>query len=606
MGAGPHSYALVVDGEWQANPSVPTTAFYNGTEVTWDYVEDCGVPGLKIAEATATAAGAANIRATFTRARSDAPLSAATARDRLGNELATRVGDGEITVSASALAQGKHTITITGRDTQGAQAQAVATLWVEPQPTTLADWSVYQIVIDRYRDAAGSALQPPSMASQRAGGKLEGVRKALLAGELDDYNAILLSPLYDNPEGLFPGNTDGRMYSSYHGYWPVAPRTVEPALGTEAELDALMRTAHERGIRVIFDVVPNHVHKEHPYAREHEGWFHADACVCGVSCAWGPACWFTPYLPDLDWRIDAVAAQNTADLIYWLDRFDADGIRIDAVPMMPRAATRRIARAIRSRFDHPGHETYLLGENFTDVNGAPLIRRDLGPDGLNGDFHFPLLWALRSSIAEETQPMAYIADVLATSDAEWKGSGSFMGLTIGNHDVARFASVSNSDIGDAWTPALEPTDPTVFAKQRMALGLVFSLPGVPVVYYGDEIALPGHLDVDARRVLPTSLTEAQLTTRSFVSRAAKLRRCSESLRRGATYVLSADNERLALQREADGADPVIIVIDRKPTSTLRLPSPFVEAFAPQRNPLTDVEPLNYSVRFFLPPGAKCL
>ena len=61
-------------------------------------------------------------------------------------------------------------------------------------------------------------------------------------------------------------------------------------------------------------------------------------------------CWFTSYLPDFDWQNDAVADQVTSDVAWWIDRFDGDGLRIDAVPMMPRAATRRIAHAVRARF----------------------------------------------------------------------------------------------------------------------------------------------------------------------------------------------------------------------------------------------------------------
>ena len=86
-------------------------------------------------------------------------------------------------------------------------------------------------------------------------------------------------------------------------------------MAAEADVDALVAAAHARGIRVLFDVVPHHVHAEHPYWTQHkaDGWFQDvdGSCVCGVGAARGrddeTSCWFTSYLPSLDWTNDAVA-----------------------------------------------------------------------------------------------------------------------------------------------------------------------------------------------------------------------------------------------------------------------------------------------------------
>src|SRR4051794_2980578 len=107
---------------------------------------------------------------------------------------------------------------------------------------------------------------------------------------------------------MFPGS-DGHTYSSYHGYWPIDSRALDPRVASEASLDALVASAHARGMRVLCDVVPNHVHQQHPYVAAHmnDGWFnHPDGgCVCSVgACDWATHeqdCWFAPYLPDLAW-----------------------------------------------------------------------------------------------------------------------------------------------------------------------------------------------------------------------------------------------------------------------------------------------------------------
>jgi glycosidase len=336
-----------------------------------------------------------------------------------------------------------------------------------------------------------------------------------------------------------------------------------------------MQVAHDRGIRVLFDVVPNHVHEQHAWVKEHPDWFNQDrTCICGQgTCDWAThikTCWFAPYLPDLDLtNIDAARAA-TSEVMWWFDRWGADGLRIDAVPMMPRAATRRIAHAVRTRYEHKGNVPYILGENFTGPGGYQNLRYDLGPFGLDGSFHFPLMWTLRETLAAETAPMGDIDTSFRAGEQAWDGAGAVMGMMIDNHDVSRFVSVSaGSDVGDAWSPAPQPLDPTVYAKQRVALATVLTLPGAPVVYYGDEVGLAGKNDPDSRRVMPaeSTLLASQVETRALVRKVGRARACSTALRRGALRTLVADAERFVFAREVEGdvAGAAIVVLSRRPS-----------------------------------------
>ncbi|MEO6576135.1 MAG: alpha-amylase family glycosyl hydrolase, partial [Polyangiaceae bacterium] len=543
---GENAYGIVEDGVWISDPNVPTSAFHEGHEVAWLSTPDCNQPAVRVDSATGSADGHASVAASFLAARAGNALDPASivATEKKGgaviapDHVDADPGKGTIALSFSALAAGKHTIVVTAKDTEGhAAAESLATVWIEQTPFDVRDSVIYQVMVDRYRNENG-ALAPPSLPSLRAGGNLRGVRAAIESGELAKMgvNTLWLSPLYKNPDGTFPGN-DGRPYSSYHGYWPIDSRALEPAVASEEDLDALVAAAHTRGLRVIFDVVPNHVHEQHAYAKDHagDGWFNdpGGKCVCGTAtCDWASHiidCWFAPYLPDLDWTNPAVAKQITSDVVFWLDRFDGDGLRIDAVPMMPRAASRRIAAAVRAEYDYPGHKTLLLGENFTGPGGYGLLRYELGPFGLDSEFHFPLMWSLRATIAEMRVPMTDIDATVHAGEETWNGSGAVMGLIIGNHDVSRFASVSAGDAdGDGWVGAAQSIDPRVYAKQQMALGLVFTLPGAPVVYYGDEVGLAGRADPDSRRVMPAEaeLSALQLATRANVIALGKARACS--------------------------------------------------------------------------------
>jgi len=587
--AGEHAYAIIEDGVWLTDKNEPMTGAHDGREVTVATVPDCDRPALRVDKVETTQAGKAIVNATFLSARDGSKLAAIEAKNRDGvnTELVVTAVDnskGTITFEADSLVRGKYTYTITAKDARGREAEdARATVWIDQfsgqkEPWDPRDAIVYQVFIDRFRNEKG-ALAPPASPSQRAGGNLAGVRRALEAGEFEALgaSALWLSPLYTNPAGDFSGN-DGRPYTSYHGYWPINSRGIDDRFATEQELAEFMQAAHARGVRVLFDVVPNHVHSEHPWAKAHADWFKQD-CLCGQgNCDWGghiKTCWFAPYLPDLDWTNKDAANAATDEVIWWFDRWDADGIRIDAVPMMPRAATRRIATMARRRYAHPGHPLYVLGENFTGPGGYQSLRYDLGPYGLDGSFHFPLMWTLREAIALETAPLSSIESSFRAGEEAWNGADAVMGLIIGNHDVSRFASVSagNAD-GDAWSAPPQPVDPIVYAKQRLALASVLTLPGAPVIYYGDEVGLAGRSDPDCRRVMPgeDQLLDSQKETRTLARKIGRARACSRPLRRGAFKTIFADEEHVVFAREIDG-ETAYVSLTRRPTRAVDVTIP---------------------------------
>lgn len=585
---GEHVYAIIEDGVWLADKQVPMTAFHDGKEVALGVAGDCERPALHVDGTEGSPDGRVVVRASFlasrTRAALDPTTVSATSRDGTALPVASADPDsGALRFEVAGLKRGKYTFALHARDTRGADAdEAMATVWIEPHAWDPRDAVVYQVVLDRFRGDAGP-LATPARPSDRAGGTLAGLRRAVEAGEIEALgaNTLWLSPLYANPEGEFAG-VDGRMYTSYHGYWPIASRALDPRVTSEEELERFMQVAHDRGIRVLFDVVPNHVHEQHPWVKEHPDWFKPD-CLCGQgTCDWAAhikTCWFTPYLPDLDWTNVEAARAATSDVMWWFDRWGADGLRIDAVPMMPRGATRRIAHAVRSRYEHAGNVPYILGENFTGPGGYEDLRYDLGPFGLDGSFDFPLMWTLREALAAETAPMGEIDASFRAGEQAWDGAGAVMGMMIGNHDVSRFASESAGNAtGDAWSPVPQPLDPVVYAKQRVALATVLTLPGAPVVYYGDEVGLAGRNDPDSRRVMPAegALLPAQIETRDVVRKVGRARACSEALRRGVLRTIVADAERYVFAREIAGdvSGAAIVALARRPSlaTEVKLPA----------------------------------
>lgn len=557
---GDHQYLIVGDdGEAFIDPLNPLTAFRSTDEqeVSLLVVGDCAVGLLTADEGAMSDSGEVTLSGRFLASEGAAKLDVSSLSAHTEGATLKVTADAEVgewSATGSGFGPGKHTFIVTAKDVDGVDAEAATiSLWVEPRARSFADETIYQVMIDRFRGDHGAALDEPPTKGSRAGGTLGGVRASIEDGSLERLGVTMLwlSPVYQNPTEARAG-ADGHQYESYHGYWPVDGRRVDERIGGEAALDELIAAAHQRGISVILDLVPNHVYETSSLflERKDDGWFNPTGCVCGApDCPWGDhirECWFTPYLPDIHWQRAGTMEYATEEAQFWFDRFGVDGFRIDAVPMMQRAATRRIAyglRGSRSKATPP----FLLGEVFTGPGESALdqLGAYLGPATLDGVFDFPLMWALRNAIASgSADGFAEVDAILDAGDESFGGSGSAMAHMLDNHDVSRFASVSAGGAGnDPWEdPPPQPEDEDVYLRQALGLAALFTLPGIPTLYYGDEIALAGASDPDSRRVMPSddALSEHQSTLRERVEMLGSLRRCSAALR-------SEERERLYVE-----------------------------------------------------------
>lgn len=584
---GEHEYALDEAGDRAPDPRAPLGVFRGREERTLLDVPDCSLPALEVDSARALP-DRVEIRARFVSAGRD-PSGVATVRAPPGFDLAWEAGSGAVTAIERAPRAGKRRVRLEATDARGRSASAEVSLWVGARHADWRDAIVLQVVTDRLRGADGRALAPPKTPGHRAGGTLDGVRAALPYAESLGATALWLSPVYTNPTGLFEGR-DGRAYEGYHGYWPRDSRGVDPAIGGERALRDLVDAAHARGVAVIADLVPNHVHEQNPRysGGDRDGSFHvADGCVCGApGCDWGAkmlTCWFAPYLPDV--RLEAPRELRAArdEAVFWMREYDLDGARIDAVPMMPRASTRYLARGLRQ---HAGarDQTLVLGEVFTGegAEGVESIRYFLGPDTLDSAFDFPLMWALRAALSGDGGLDAVEA-VLADEERAWAGSGALPARILGNHDTPRFASALAGDgLGDPWlAPPAQSEDPDLLARVALGHALILTLPGIPVLYQGDEIAQAGAGDPDNRRVLPddAGVSPARLALRAHVAALARVRACSGALRRGDRRALIVGRRTLAYARR-DGADEAIVIVSNEPaasTVSLSVPGDHVDA-----------------------------
>ncbi|MDC0749409.1 alpha-amylase family glycosyl hydrolase [Polyangium mundeleinium] len=593
LSPGEYGYRMVQGGKRSLDRLNPLTTWKGEEEVSLAMAESCGAPEIRV-DAVDVSGDEVTVSGVFLAAPEGSALDPASLRaeHRGGGEILpwnAQAADGRFTFVARGLGRGKHTFTLRGADESGAEASPkIAVAWIDPTQNAWNEGLLYHLMIDRFRGDGGAPLAPlpPDKSGSRAGGTLDGVRAEIERGTFDELGvtALWISPVYTNPIEIREGRGDGRPYEGYHGYWPLESRGVEPRIGGEDALRTMVDEAHRHGIRVIFDLVPNHVyeHNERYLANRNKGWFNdgLDKCVCGSpGCGWSEklsTCWFTSYMPDVRFEHPDSMRAEVDDAIFWMKEFDADGVRIDAVPMMPRAATRRITHAF-GRLAAGKDALFSIGEVFTGPGAAGIesIRYFLGPHTLSGAFDFPLMWKLREVFGLDRGSLSELEDVLVSTDAAIEGSGAVLGRMLDNHDTSRFVSeVTGDGANDPWydKPA-QPTDPIVYARAKMALAFILTLHGLPVLYYGDELALAGAGDPDSRRVMPdpAAIGPLQSEVRDLVRRLGQLRRCSLALRTGTRRPIVATKDEYAYLRDAGDGDPVLVFFARK-TALVSVPT----------------------------------
>lgn len=583
---GDYGYKLVIGGsDWKLDPAHGRRKYVGGVENSRVIVGDCKDPVLRLDKFEAKGDGTVTIIAQYLDGQDGAGIGEITATSK-SLKPTPAITNGQITIALTGAPKGKHTVFIHAKDKAGHVAKSLTIpLWIEDEAFQWNDGPMYFVFTDRFRNGSpGNDLKIAGI-DDRAnylGGDFAGVKQAIDEGYFDKLGvrSLWLSPVNDNTNKKGKGS-DGRDYSGYHGYWPTEPRKTEEHFGSLDELRALTAAAHAHGIRVVLDLVSNQVHEDHAYVTAHkgEGWFNGDgSCVCGgPGCSWDDRpvdCWFTNYLPDVNWSTTATQDAFIADSLWWLVESDADGFRVDAVKHMNDVASTALRSAIRDELEGGNAKYYLVGETFTGGGDGErgLIKKYIGANALWGQFDFPLFWAFDYTFAQNGGAMSSLESAIAKSDTSY-GPGALMSPFLGNHDVTRFISRAAGHIGSnpqdqAWSaPPGKPTTDEPYDRAFLAFTVLLGQPGVPLIYYGDEVGLPGTADPDNRRFLTaeTSLDAREKKLLERVRLLAKARGTHKGLMRGARKWLFDDGDGYVFAR-GTGADLAIVAVNRGTTA----------------------------------------
>lgn len=392
------------------------------------------------------------------------------------------------------------------------------------------------------------------------GGDLPGIIQ-----RLDHITNLSANALYLNP-----------IFTAYsnHKYDVVDYEHVDPHLGGDEALIALRRELDQRGMRYILDIVPNHCGYWHSWFQKaradassvEAGFFtfnkHPDDYVSWLG-VWT--------LPKLNYRSAELRRRmyggEEAVFRRWLrDPFRADGWRVDVANMLARQGSFQrggeITSAIRQAVKETRPDAYFMGENFFDATAQ------LQGDQLDGVMNYrgfttPLLYWLRGFQAKAiglqgtiSSPVAWGTGALegtlrnALAAIPWQVALQQFNM-LGSHDTARVRTV------------LEGND----ALHRLAAILQFTYPGVPCIYYGDEIGMTDDPALRSRGCMPWDEAVWDHDLLAFYRRLAGLRRSSAALKYGSFQLLAVEQDFIAYQREGrdEGEGRVLVTANRSQT-----------------------------------------
>ncbi len=393
---------------------------------------------------------------------------------------------------------------------------------------------VYQVYVRSFADSNGDGT-----------GDVNGLRSRLPYLADLGVDALWINPWYKSPMA------DG-------GYDVADYRDIEPSFGTLADAEALIAEAHEHGIRVIADLVPNHTSDQHDWfqlakdapigdpsrARYHirdgRGSNGDEPPTDWTSVFGGPA-WtrlpdgqwylhlFAPEQPDLNWTNPEVRAEFESVLRFWLDR-DIDGFRVDVAhgmvkdpdypdvgatgeilvssqmdnhPFWDRDGIHEIVRSWRAVLNSYEGDRMMVAEAWVDPKRLPLYLRS---DEYHQSFNFDFL--------EADWDASAFRKIIDSATAAAADVGSTPTWVLSNHDVMREATRYGLPDDTNWrhwpmTGPFDALDPAIgHRRARAAAMLMLGLPGSAYVYQGEELGLPEVWD------LPTEVLDDPVWERS--------------------------------------------------------------------------------------------
>lgn len=449
---------------------------------------------------------------------------------------------------------------------------------IQPTPFTSSD-ILYLIMPDRFADGDISNNDVEELTfhepvnrnnpNGRHGGDLKGIENHL--GYIDSLGmtAIWLNPVLEND---MPGG-------SYHGYATTDYYKVDPRLGTNEEYAALIKKTHDRGMKVVMDMIFNHSGSEHPWMHDmpSKDWYnHPDGKLMTdfhLSTVNDPYAsdydyertvrgWFVSSMPDLNQNNPHVMKYLIQNSIWWIEYSKIDGIRMDTYPY---AEMEPMAQWIKDvQMEYPDYN--IVGECwYNDVAGTAFWQGGnclsaKGNPELPTVMDFPTMMIANSSFHGDTQYGKGLNEIYNRLSLDYLYANKQKVLTfLDNHDTDRFLREKPSNL----------------ASWKQGIAFLLTTRGIPQIYYGTELLMFGskkrtdgdiRLDVPGgfpgdshNEFTPEGRSALQNEAYNFLSRIAQWRKGNDVIARGSLKHFMPDNGMYVYERSLDDKRVIVIM-----------------------------------------------
>jgi glycosidase len=445
---------------------------------------------------------------------------------------------------------------------------------------------IYFLLVDRFRngDPKNDAPLKDKDVDKKLnfqGGDLSGIIQTINNGYFKELgiNTLWISPITQNPKDAwneYPA--PHRKFSGYHGYWPLTLTTIDTRFGTPDELKMLVREAHGNNMNVLLDYVSNHVHQECKIYKDHPDW--ATPLILPNKKKnirlWDEqrlTTWFDEFLPTLNLSKPEVCNMMSDSALFWIKTYELDGFRHDATKHIPEIYWRTLTKKLKNQVIIPDNRSiYQIGETF---GSRDLIGSYINPGELDAQFDFGLYFDARTTFATENASFKDLNYSLQESFSYF-GEHSLMGNITDNQDLARFISFasgaisfSENDQKAGWERDIEVKDTIGYSRLASLMAFNMTIPGIPIIYYGDEFGMPGAGDPDNRRMMRfDNLTPQEKHLKGTVEKLAHLRSNSMPLLYGDFKTIETGDKTYVYMRTY--FDKVAFIIFNKDRSSRKI------------------------------------
>ena len=435
-----------------------------------------------------------------------------------------------------------------------ATSAAAGPVRVTPQ-RNWSDAVLYFVILDRFADGAGA--NDPNVDRPNPGG-FHGGDFAGLTQQLDEIaslgaTAIWITPVVRQIDFCPPAQPPTGVavpggwfeHCAFHGYWADDYTQLDPRFGTEAELRQLVEAAHARGIKVLLDVVYNHVGYDAQYVRNPAtaGWIRTKPVDCAVDelhCQVGG-------LPDFKTELPQVQQHLFDAHLGLAQRTGLDGFRLDTVKHIDHAFWQKHRAETRTRL---GRDFFLLAEVWG--GSAQVLDDYFAADEMDAGFDFTFKGSCDSFVQGKGRTVAFAAYLEKRHKVR---PGFHLAHYLSSHDEPMALHNLGGDL-DAF---------------RLCVALQLTSLGIPTIYYGEEVARRGSVWPTNRNDMPWGDRPVQPgrgvardeSLREYYRKLIAARRDNPALAEGGFQRLSSEGDLLVFER-ADGAsgNAVVVAVNR--------------------------------------------